>query len=502
MTDRPVVRTPQGAVRGFWREVGASRHAGPSRSAAFLGVPFAEAPVGSRRFAAPQPHPGWSGVRDATAYGPTPQRRPLAAITAIPEPSVPGDATLNVNVFTPAPGDHDARLPVFVWIHGGGYKAGSPASPWYDGAAFNRDGVVTVTLSYRLGFDGFGWIADAPPNRGLLDQIAALEWVQRTITAFGGDPGRVTVGGQSAGGGSVLALLCSPRARGLFHAAISQSGALRPATAEAARGVGRRLAALAGVPCTREGLAALSEDELLDLQEVVEREQDSATGTLGDAVRDLVARGGLSLPFSPWVDGEVLVDDPLRAFQTGSGARVPLLMGATAHEVDSAAAKFAPLVGGADVESALTEAMGSCALTYLAETHDQPGGMAGQLAHLWTTMLFRVPIVRWAAARGDVPTWLYDFRYRPDGDGLALHCADLPFTWDCLGAERAAALVGAGAPQDLADAMHGAWVEFIRTHAAPWRAWDEAGVAMVFADPSQAGPAFGLERALARALPA
>ena len=147
-------------------------------------------------------------------------------MTAIPEPSIPGDAILNVNVFTPVPGEPDAGLPVFVWIHGGGYKAGSPASPWYDGRAFNRDGVVTVTISYRLGFDGFGWIPDAPHNRGLLDQIEALRWVQRHIAAFGGDPERVTIGGQSAGGGSVWALLVSPAGRGLFGAAISHSGAL------------------------------------------------------------------------------------------------------------------------------------------------------------------------------------------------------------------------------------------------------------------------------------
>jgi len=506
MSDQPVVKTSQGSVRGVWRELGSGESGRPgmfARSAAFLGIPFAEPPVGARRFAAPVPHRPWPGVRDATAYGPTAQRRPLAEVTAIPEPSLPGDSTLNVNVFTPAPGDTAARLPVLVWIHGGGYKGGSPASPWYDGAAFNRAGVVTVTLSYRLGFDGFGWIADAPQNRGLLDQIEALRWVRRNVAAFGGDPGRVTIAGQSAGGGSVIALLSSPLAHGLFHAAISQSGALRPATTEAARAVGRRVAALAGVPCTRAGLAALTEDELLDLQEVVEREQDTATGTLDDAVRRLVDGGGFSLPFAPWLDGEVLVDPPVEAFRAGVGAGVPLLMGATAHEFDGAADQFAPLVAGIDLESSLASSMGACAQTYLAGTRDQPGGPAGQLAHLWTTMLFRVPMLRWASARGDAPTWLYDFRYRPGGDGLALHCSELPFTWDALGAERAAASVGEDPPQQLADAMHGAWVEFIRTHAAPWRAWDDGtSVAMVFADRSEARPAFALERALARALPA
>src|SRR6185437_13660526 len=144
-------------------------------SAAFLGIPFAEPPVGELRFAAPEPHRPWEGVRDAGEPGATPQRKALAEITLIPEPSYPGESTLNVDVFTPRPGDPEAKLPVLVYIHGGGYVAGSPASPWYDGAAFNRDGIVTVSVSYRLGFDGFGWIEDAPANRGILDWILALE---------------------------------------------------------------------------------------------------------------------------------------------------------------------------------------------------------------------------------------------------------------------------------------------------------------------------------------
>src|SRR5690606_17889359 len=197
----PEVRTRAGRVRGEWR-------GRAPRTAAFLGIPYAEPPTGELRFAAPVPHARWDGVLDATAFGPTPQRGD-SGITLIPEPSVPGDATLGVNVFTPAP-DVSARLPVLVYVHGGGYTSGSPASPWYDGAAFARDGVVTVTLSYRLGFDGFGWFEGAPSNRGVRDWLLALEWVQENVAAFGGDPDRVTVAGQSAGGGAVLTLLGMP----------------------------------------------------------------------------------------------------------------------------------------------------------------------------------------------------------------------------------------------------------------------------------------------------
>ena len=211
-SDRPVVQTLAGAVRGVWR----------GASAAFLGIPFAKPPVGELRFAAPVPRDAWDGIRDASQYGAPPQRKALQEVTLIPEPSIPGDSTLNVNVFTPAPGDTEAALPVLVYIHGGGFVAGSPASPWYDGAAFNRDGVVTVSVSYRLGFEGFSWIEDAPLNRAMLDWMLALEWVRDNIGSFGGDPSSVTIAGQSAGGASVFALLASPKATHLFRSAISR----------------------------------------------------------------------------------------------------------------------------------------------------------------------------------------------------------------------------------------------------------------------------------------
>ena len=230
------VDTIAGRVRGRWRADAAG-----NASAAFLGIPFGEPPVGERRFAAPVPHGPWEGVLDATAYAPTAQRGD-PGVTLIPEPSVPGDSTLNVNVFTPTPST-DAALPVLVYIHGGGYFAGSPASPWYDGAAFNRDGVVTVSISYRLGFDGFGWIADAPMNRGVLDWLLALEWVRDNIAAFGGDPARVTIAGQSAGGGAVLTLLGMPSAQPLIAGVYSISGAAADVTLAEAESFGRRLAA-------------------------------------------------------------------------------------------------------------------------------------------------------------------------------------------------------------------------------------------------------------------
>ncbi|WP_051038576.1 carboxylesterase family protein, partial [Microbacterium sp. B19] len=311
----PVVATTRGRVRGFTR----------GGTAVFLGVPFAQAPVGPLRFAAPQPVAPWEGELNATAYGPTAQRGDTG-ITLIPEPSVPGDATLNVNVFAPVDATPDAALPVLVWIHGGGFVSGSPASRWYDGDAFAREGVVTVVLSYRLGFDGFGAIDGAPSNRGLRDQIAALEWVRDEIRAFGGDPARVTIAGQSAGGGSVLALLASPAASGLFARAMALSPAVGAVAAPAARRFAERLAALAGMRPDRDGFATVPEERLLDLQRLAQKPERRAR------LAGLTALLDDGLPLGPVIDGDVLPRSPLEALADGASAGIPLVVGSTDDE--------------------------------------------------------------------------------------------------------------------------------------------------------------------------
>ncbi|NEC02399.1 carboxylesterase family protein, partial [Streptomyces anulatus] len=213
----PLVRTVHGAVRG----------AVERGVAVFRGIPYAAPPVGARRFRVPGPPEPWTGVREAVAYGPTAPKRPYAPPLdrLLPDPAVPGDGCLNLNVWTPSPGAGAAGLPVLVWIHGGSLTHGSSAVPVYDGSAFARDGVVLVSVNYRLGVEGFGVFPDAPANRGLLDQLAALEWVRDNIAAFGGDPDRVTVAGESAGAVSIAALLASPRSAGLLRRAVLQSGA-------------------------------------------------------------------------------------------------------------------------------------------------------------------------------------------------------------------------------------------------------------------------------------
>lgn len=214
MAESPEAATVAGRVRGH-RDGDVT---------VFRGVPFAEPPVGELRFAAPRPVRRWEGVREASAFGPPPPQGAMGPEPLAPQPAAsPDESWLTVNVWTPEP-DPVGRRPVMVWIYGGAYVFGSSADPAYDGSRLAQDGdVVVVTLNYRVGMEGFAQIEGAPANRGLLDQVAALEWVRDNIAEFGGDPDRVTVFGESAGAGSIAALLVMPRARGLFRRAIMQS---------------------------------------------------------------------------------------------------------------------------------------------------------------------------------------------------------------------------------------------------------------------------------------
>jgi para-nitrobenzyl esterase len=459
---RPLVQLGNGTVRGVWR----------GASAAFYGIPFAQPPVGDLRFAAPVPAEPWDGELDASRPGPTPQRRPFAEVTTIPEPSFPGDATLNVNVFSPVPGQPDAKLPVLVWIHGGGFFAGSPSSPWYDGAAYNRDGVVTVSLSYRLGFDGFGWIADAPTNRGVLDMIAGLEWVRDNIAAFGGDPAAVTIAGQSAGGTAVLALLSSPAAQGLFARVIAHSAAGLTRGLAAAESIGREFAATAEVEPTLAGWAGLSEDAILDLQASDMSFASSGVPSPAEALATTLASGGIGLPFVPLIGDEVLPLATVEALATGTGADKDLLIGTVAHEFTMATMPFAEVWAGTDPVAALAEG-GLAANVAAAYVAGQPElrSTAQAVGQVGTDLSFRVPTLACADARPE-RTWMYDFRWVSPVLGMSSHCLELPFTWDCLAEESVAASTGPNPPQELADEMHSAWVRFISTGDPGWPVWD------------------------------
>jgi len=475
MTEYVEVQTAAGRVRGCWRPTTGGR--GAPRSAAFLGIPFAEPPIGELRFQAPVPRAPWEGVRDALEFGATAQRGD-PGVTLIPEPSVEGDSTLNVNVFTPDP--TASGLPVVVWIHGGGYFAGSPASPWYDGRNFNRDGVVTVSISYRLGFDGFGWIEDAPSNRGVRDWLLALEWVQQNIAAFGGDPDRVTIAGQSAGGGAVLTLLGMEQAQRLFRVVYAISGALGDVSASRAEKLGRALAASEGVAPTVAGLSTVSEDRLLALQK-------KATQLGPSSMTTMIEEG---LPLGPVVDGDLIVRPTRESLRAGVGADKPLVLGATDDE-------FTMVFGGAAAKAlrwvprtVLLNRLGlpkSTRAEYLAANADIVRLGKSRLAgRVLTDRMFRVGVLRVAADRGEAPTWVYRFAWPSGRFGFAEHCLDVPFFFDCLDGTAMEALAGPNPPQELADDVHGSAVAFSTTGDPGWGRHDGgAGVVRVYDRPTR-----------------
>lgn len=453
----PLVQTWSGPVRGTLRADG---------SAAFLGIPFAQAPIGALRFAAPVPPEPWTEVRDATTHGATPQRV-ADPNSLIPEPSLPGEETLTANVFAPR-ADAGAGRPVVVWIHGGGFVGGSPASPWYDGRAFARDGVVLVTLSYRLGFDGFGEIPGAPGNRAVRDWLAGLEWVRENIAAFGGDPDRVTIAGQSAGGGAVLTLLGMPAAQHLFRAVWAASPALGDVPAERALERTRRLADLVGVHPTRAGFASVPEDRLHAHQDAVGH---APTRDRLAPLREMLAAGGRT--WAPVVDGDLVPLPVIDALAAGIGADKPLVVGATDDEFTMLTDGAAPVLRPVPAGLALRLLGLRHPRAYLRANRPQRRkGTAAMLGRYVTDRIFRSTVA--AAASAHALTWVYRFAWVSPTFGWSMHCLDVPFLFDVLDGPRVDRLAGDAPPQALADALHASLVALARDGAPPWPRWDPA----------------------------
>jgi len=429
----PIVALDSGRVEGVRLDEGLC---------VFRGIPYAAPPVGELRWRAPEAVSPWEGVRPATEFGPACPQSPLIAfLSGEPLPATSEDC-LTLNVWTPALGESSPR-PVLVWIHGGGFVGGWAHQRLYDGAVFAERGLVFVSLQYRLG--PLGYLAlpelvedgDAPANHGLLDQLAALRWVQRNIAAFGGDPARVTVMGESAGATSVLALCTSPAARGLFQGAIAESTWVSETTfvpLARARGAGRALGARL-LPDGERLLAALRA-----------LPADALWQRLGPS-------------FQPWLalDGATLRETPAEAFAAGRHNDVPLLAGTTAEEGTAFLPLF-PTRGVEEFRARLTGDFGAAAeealaLYPVAADADVPRELARLITDRWFVHGTRDLL------RGMSHSWQYEFaRANPAQPSLgAHHAVELPYVFGQLPAGAAAV------DRALSERMLEHWVRFAET---------------------------------------
>jgi para-nitrobenzyl esterase len=430
----------------------------------FKGVPYAANPyTAERRFQAPQPMPAWPGIRDAACPGPMP-----------PQPSrAPGGGMagavddLTLNLWAPA---HARQAPVLVWLPGGAFYRVDASESWYDGSAYARQGVVVVVANYRVGIDGFLWLDGLPANRGLMDQVAVLQWVQHHIAAFGGDPGNVTLAGQSAGAQSVLALMGLQSVHGLFHKAIAQSPPLNQLRPDEARCITAATAACLKVAPSAQALAAVPMPELI-------AGVDHMVAELRD--RSRWGRIAGQPPYLPVLDGTVLSHPPLAALSRHARRDLPLLVGSTDEEarlylvpggaidrVDAPAFAAAARAAGLPDHAAEVYAA-ACAPAHPKPT---PGDL---LAALESDRTFRIPALRCAEhqVRAGAPVWSYQFGWPSAGFGGRLgagHAVDVPYAFNTLASAQAAPFLGGPGLQALGDTVFGHWLRFVKTGDPGW----------------------------------
>lgn len=478
----PEVSTESGRVRGRWE----------NELAVFRGIPFAQPPVGSARFAAPRPAPDWDGVREAIAFGPpAPQETSFAGRTGTLEVPISTD-WLTLNVWTPDPGPA-ARRPVFVWVYGGAYKLGFAGSPGHDLHRLARDGdLVAVTFNYRVGIEGFAQLDSAPANRGLLDQVAALEWVRDNIAAFGGDPDRITICGESAGAGAIAALLAMPRAAGLFRRAIMQSMPGTYFSTALAADIATEIAATVG----RRPTAA-------DLSDVDPWDLPAAGATMSaTALRHADRWGPVAhtiTQFAPVVDGEVLPTTPWQALAAGRARDVELIVG---HNRDECRL-FITLAGqfGAIDDEQAAQALRAYApwpdaeRTYRAA---YPDASAGELFEIvQSDWLFRMPALHLAEAQysGGGRAHMYVLTWPAPGSAGRLgacHGLDGPLLTGNFGAQLGPMLLGeqpAPEAHTLSAYLRATWTGFAATGDPGWPAYDpQQRLVQLLDTPTTTGP--------------
>ena len=441
----------------------------------YKGIPYAKA----ARFMAPEKADSWQGVRSCRNYGPTcPQDKRQGwqndeiAFAFNWDDGYPGEDCLRANVWTPAKTADGRKRPVMVWLHGGGFSAGSGQElPGYDGANLARKGdVVVVTLNHRLNVLGFLDLADFGPeyassgNAGLLDMVAALRWVRDNAEAFGGDPDNVTIFGQSGGGGKVSTLCATPGAKNLFHKAIVQSGStLSTMTSEMSRRIGRETVRQLGLENDIKKIAEVPYEQLLaagNAAVAAVRKQVEAEGGTG---------GAFIFGWAPTVDGIVLPRQPFAEGAPEQSREIPMMIGSTRCEFS--ATTYVPMLRNADTAMARN----FINMRYGADNADKiidafgkayPGYQPKDLIDFDFT--FRPTAVRQAdikTRQGGAPVYMYLFNWESpvlDGALRSTHCMEIPFVFN--NAKIHASMTGGGADADtLADRMSDAWLAFART---------------------------------------
>jgi para-nitrobenzyl esterase len=482
-----LVRTESGQIKGVVA----------NGVVAFKGIPFAAAPVGDLRWRAPQPAAAWKGVRAADKFAPDCMQEPFPS-DAAPLSARLDEDCLYVNVWKPAGGG--AKLPVLVWIYGGGFVNGGTSPAVYDGTKFAESGLIFVSFNYRVG--RFGFFAHPAlsaekskgqvGNYGYMDQIAALKWVRRNIAAFGGDPAKVTIFGESAGGGSVMTLLTSPSAKGLFHRAIIQSGGGRDYLmgpryvnkrneqgAPSAEEIGMNFAAKAGI--TGTDAAALKALRALPAEKVVDGLGLMSMGKAGDTHS------------GPMIDSEIVRESPAQALVAGRWAKVPVMIGANNADIGFPSGRtmdelFAPF--GANAEKAKA--------AFNPEKSDNVWLVGWKIA-ADQTMVEPARFVARTIATAGVPSYEYRFSYvteslRAKMPG-AFHATEVPYVFDTINASLGDKITENDAR--AAREAHAYWVNFAKTgdptgEGLPkWPAYDAKKDELM--DFTNAGPVAGLD---------
>lgn len=437
----------------------------------FKNIPYAAPPVGGLRWKAPVQPAAWEGVRDASEYGaacPQPGRPDRPQSPALANQS---EDCLNLNIWAP---DNAENAPVMVWIHGGAHRIGSGTLPYYDGTAFAEKGVVLVTINYRLGLLGYfahpALTAEATPdeligNYGLMDQMAALEWVRDNIAAFGGDPDNVTVFGESAGAASTIYLLTTPAAHGLFAKAIVQSGGgfQQPDTLAEQEEKGRQYAEAAGLGANASAaeLRGLSADQILEM---------------AGPIREL--------GFGSFIDGRLVTEPPYAAFIAGREADVPLMIGANSNE--------ASVMRTMGVNNRAVVAAAGGRLDELREVYDAATlGDEEFVRQVMGDFTFVAP-AQWVAGEtaDGAPSYLYHFDYvmqrrRRQSPG-ASHAAEIPFVFKTLGDIPLLGRLVTDEDRAMAETVSDCWVSFAKTgtpdcgSGLTWPAYGQNNTLMLF----------------------